>query len=162
MKEGRCQNLPDVRSYLTLPYYFLKNLNLSHDMRFPTLWYVRPAKAQTSLLICADWSEHLLVAEYSSTVQLLTEHNLERLSLTGGCTGLSESKLVKLPWLLEITCLNSYIFQAAESLLVSLGALAEPTFHRSSNKSRKGQFVNPFYSGMESMTTVIRYQTLRL
>ena len=26
-------------------------LNKSHDMRFPTMWYVRPAKAQTSLRI---------------------------------------------------------------------------------------------------------------
>ena len=27
--------------------------NMSHDMRFPTMWYVRPAKAQTSLRIRA-------------------------------------------------------------------------------------------------------------
>ena len=27
---------------------------LSPDMRFPTMWYVRLAKAQTSLRICAD------------------------------------------------------------------------------------------------------------
>ena len=26
--------------------------NMSRDMRFPTMWYVRPAKAQTSLRIC--------------------------------------------------------------------------------------------------------------
>ena len=26
---------------------------LSHIMRIPTMWYVRPAKAQTSLRICA-------------------------------------------------------------------------------------------------------------
>ena len=31
-------------------------------MRFPTMWYVRPAKAQTSLHIRAVWSEPLLVA----------------------------------------------------------------------------------------------------
>ena len=31
------------------------------------------------------------------TVKLLTEHNLEFLSLKGGCTGLSESTLVKMP-----------------------------------------------------------------
>ena len=30
-------------------------------------------------------------------VQLLTEHHLEFLSLTGGCRGSSESKLVKIP-----------------------------------------------------------------
>ena len=31
------------------------------------------------------------------SVKLLTEHNLEFLSLKGGCTGLSESTLVKMP-----------------------------------------------------------------
>ena len=30
-------------------------------------------------------------------VKLLTEHHLELLSLTGGCTGSSESTLVKMP-----------------------------------------------------------------
>ena len=35
-------------------------------------------------------------------VELLTEHNLEFLSLKGGCTGSSESTLVKIPHLLEI------------------------------------------------------------
>ena len=30
------------------------------------------------------------------TVKLLTEHNLKLLCVTGGCTGLSESTLVKL------------------------------------------------------------------
>ena len=29
------------------------NLNMSKCMRFPTMWYVRPAKAQTSLRIRA-------------------------------------------------------------------------------------------------------------
>ena len=35
---------------------------LSHIMRFPTMWYMRQANAQTSLRIRADWSEPLLVA----------------------------------------------------------------------------------------------------
>ena len=35
--------------------------------------------------------------EYSMTVKLLTEHYLEFLCLTGGCTGSSESTLVKMP-----------------------------------------------------------------
>ena len=35
---------------------------LSHGMRFPTMWYVWPAKAQTSLCIRIVWSEPLLVA----------------------------------------------------------------------------------------------------
>ena len=35
--------------------------------------------------------------EYSMTVKLLTEHHLEFQSLKGGCTGSSESTLVKIP-----------------------------------------------------------------
>ena len=35
--------------------------------------------------------------EYSMSVKLLTEHNLEFLSLKGDCTGSSESTLVKMP-----------------------------------------------------------------
>ena len=37
-----------------------------------------------------------LSLEHSMTVKLLTEHNLEFLSLKGGCTGSSESTLVKM------------------------------------------------------------------
>ena len=38
-------------------------------------------------------------------VKLLTEHQLEFLSLTGGCTGSSESTLVKIPhcWKSHVT-----------------------------------------------------------
>ena len=35
--------------------------------------------------------------EYSMKVKLLTEHNLEFLSLKGGCTGSYESTFVKMP-----------------------------------------------------------------
>ena len=38
------------------------NAHMSRDMRFPTMWYLRPAKAQTSLHIHPVWSEPLLVA----------------------------------------------------------------------------------------------------
>ena len=34
--------------------------------------------------------------EYSMSVKLLTKHHLDVLSLTGGCRGSSESKLVKM------------------------------------------------------------------
>ena len=37
-------------------------LQMSHGMRFPTMWYVRQAKPQISLRIRAVWSEPLLVA----------------------------------------------------------------------------------------------------
>ena len=50
------------------------------------MWYVRPAKPQISLCIHA----------YSMSVKLLTEHNLEFLSLKECCTGSSESTLVRM------------------------------------------------------------------
>ena len=34
--------------------WFGENACMSRDMRFPTMWHVRPAKAQISLRICAD------------------------------------------------------------------------------------------------------------
>ena len=37
-----------------------------------------------------------LLTYYSMTVKLLTEHHLEFLNLKGGCTGSSESTLVKM------------------------------------------------------------------
>ena len=72
--------------------------HLSQCMRFPTMWYVRPAKPQISLC---------LSLEYSMTDKLLTEHHLDFLRLKGGCRGSSESTHVKMhivgslmPWLI--------------------------------------------------------------
>ena len=67
-------------------------------MRFPTKWYVLPAKVQISLRICAVQSDQSLSKspEYSMTVQLLTEQHLEFLSLKRGCKGSYESTLVKM------------------------------------------------------------------
>ena len=43
------------------------------------------------------------------SVELLTEHNLEFLSLKGGCIGLSDSSLhSSISTLLEITCHGSF------------------------------------------------------
>ena len=36
--------------------------HMSQCMRFPTMWYVGPAKPQISLRICTVWSEPLLVS----------------------------------------------------------------------------------------------------
>ena len=38
-----------------------KTTQLRHDTKFPTMWYVRPAKPQTSLRIRTVWSEPLPV-----------------------------------------------------------------------------------------------------
>ena len=67
----------------------------------------QPAHEITNNVVCAtskasdqpaqsDQSPCLSL-DYSMTVQLLTEHHLEFLSLKGGCTGSSESALVKMP-----------------------------------------------------------------
>ena len=64
---------------------------MSSDMIFPTMSYVRPAKAYTH----TDQSLCLSLNYYIS-VKLLIELNLVFLSLTGGCTGSSESTLVKM------------------------------------------------------------------
>ena len=63
-------------------------------MRFPSMWYVRPAKPQISLQSDQSLCYSL---EYSMSVKLLAEHRLEFLSLKGGCTGSSKSTLVKMP-----------------------------------------------------------------
>ena len=67
---------------------------LSRDMRFLAMWYVRPAQAQTSLRKRAVWSEPLLVT-YIFYVWI--SWHLEFPSLKWGCTGSSESTLVKMP-----------------------------------------------------------------
>ena len=75
--------------------YLAHKFYLSQCMRFPTMRYVRPAKPQISLYEQSDQSLCLSL-EYSMTVKLLTEHQLEFLSLNGGCRGSSESTLVKM------------------------------------------------------------------
>ena len=61
---------------------------VSIDMRFPTMWYVRPAKPQISMPMSLD---------HYMTVKLLIGHYLKFLSLTGGYIGSSESTLFKMP-----------------------------------------------------------------
>ena len=80
-------------------------------MRFPTMWYVRPAKSQASLHISI-----CLSLGYSLTVKLLTKHRLEFLSLKGGCTGSSESTLDKviLLTLITVRLLCSYLSSLRE------------------------------------------------
>ena len=49
-----------IRHSTIIMFNFTKQM--SQCMRFPTMWYVRPAKPQISLRICAVCSEPLLVA----------------------------------------------------------------------------------------------------
>ena len=70
---------------------------MSGDMRYPTMWYVRPAQPQISLCIRAVCSEPLLVAcifyDYKATGR--TEFGVSKLK--GGCTGLSKSTHIEMP-----------------------------------------------------------------
>ena len=66
-------------------------------MRFPTFWCVRPARLRPACAYTQSDQSLCKSLEYSMTVKLLTEHNLEFLSLEGVCTGLTESTLVKMP-----------------------------------------------------------------
>ena len=82
---------------------------MSHDMRFPTMWYVRPAKTQISLHIRAVRSEPLLVAWifYNCLATDWTSFGVSKL----------KRRLHRLVWvytcqnatLLEITCHGSYV-----------------------------------------------------
>ena len=55
---------------------------------------------------------HCLSLEYFMSVKLLTEHDLEFLSLKGGCTGFSASTIVKIPhcWKSHVTAHYYYLF----------------------------------------------------
>ena len=52
-------------------------------------------------------------------MKLLIEHHLEFLSLKGGCTGWTESTLVKLPHVLEITGHSSYVLSESKANVVA-------------------------------------------
>ena len=66
-------------------------------MRFPTMWYVQPAKAQTTCTYGQSDQSFCQSLEYSMTVKQMTEDNLEFLSLKGASTAASECTLVKMP-----------------------------------------------------------------
>ena len=73
------------------------NIHMSRGMRFPTMWFVRPAKPQISLRIRAVWSEPLLVAWifYDCLATGWTLFGVSKLKRR--LHRLAESTLVKLP-----------------------------------------------------------------
>ena len=60
--------------------------------------------------------------EYSMTVKLLTEHHLEFLNFKGGCTGSSESTIVKIPycWTSHVTAHMMIISSLIYRVLIEL------------------------------------------
>ena len=75
-------------------------------MRFPTMVHCMCDQQRPSLACAyAQSGQSLCLSlEYSRSVKLLTENHLEFLSFKGGCTGSSESTLVKIPH-----CLKSHV-----------------------------------------------------
>ena len=75
------------------------------------------------------------------TVKLLTEHDLEFLSLKGGCTGLSESTHIKMPhcWKSQVTAhvqmgkmadrTKKSIFYLFEHLFLDMTQVSDPGPH---------------------------------
>ena len=67
-------------------------------MGFPTNVVFATSKRLRSACAYAQSDQSLCLSlEYSMSVNLLTEHHLEFLSLKGGCTGSFESTHVKMP-----------------------------------------------------------------
>ena len=75
----------------------LQCIEMSRNVRFPTMWYVRPAKAQTSLRIRAVWSEPLLVAWIFYDCLATDRTSFWVSKLKRGLHRSSESTLVKMP-----------------------------------------------------------------
>ena len=69
------------------------------------MWYVQPAKAQTSCAYAQSDQSLCLSLEFYMNIKLLNEHNLEFLSLIEGYTVYSCQNAT----LLEITCRGSFV-----------------------------------------------------
>ena len=66
-------------------------------MVFPTMWYVLQQSLPSACAYAQSDQSLSLSREYSMTVELLTKHHIEFLSLKGGYTGASGPILVKMP-----------------------------------------------------------------
>ena len=61
--------------------------------------------------------------EFSKIVKLLTEHHLEFLSLKGGCSGMSESKLVKMSNCLKSNAAAHLVFTSKSKYRLYISGL---------------------------------------
>ena len=89
-----------VTIYLPWPLQSLNSLNNIIELRHSDFQQNGMCDQQSVRSACAYAQSDqslCLSLEYSMGVKLLTEHHLECLSLKGGCTGSSESTLVKIP-----------------------------------------------------------------
>ena len=109
--------------YSKEPSQFEHPKQTSHDNRFPTMWYVRPAKPQISLRIRAIQSEPLLVAWifYECWATDQTSFGIFELKM----------RLHRLVWvytcqnatLLEITCHGSNVKENIYNFMLKTGVI---------------------------------------
>ena len=71
-------------------------IKLSQCMRLPTNGMYDQQSLRSACVNAQSDQSLCLLLEYPMSVKLLTEHHLRFLSLKGGCTGSSESTLVKM------------------------------------------------------------------
>ena len=78
---------------------------MSRDVRFQQCGMCNQQSLRSACAYAQSDQSLCWPLEYSVSLKILTEHHLELLSLTGGCTGTSESTLVKMPhcWKSQVT-----------------------------------------------------------
>ena len=78
-----CNDRYNLMKFIPLHIHSLSpRFYLSHDMSFPTMWYVQPPKARTSLHVYAQSDQSICWShEYSIYTKRLTKYQLEPLSL---------------------------------------------------------------------------------
>ena len=70
---------------------------MTRDMRFPTMCVCEQQSLRSACAYAQSDQSNCELLEFSMSVKLPTKHHLVFLSRIGGCTGSSESTLVKMP-----------------------------------------------------------------
>ena len=126
-----------------VPIYFGTKTNisdtfyLSQCMRFPTIWYMRPAKPLISLRICAVWSEPLIVAWvfYDCCTTDWTQTRVSKL----------KRRLQRLVWV--YTCQNATLFEITCHGSFTLANVGTFILHKSIWTLYWSEFVNSWNTG---------------
>ena len=92
---------------------------------------------------------HCWSLEYTMSVKLLTEHYLEFLSLKRGCTGSSESTLVKMP-----RCWKSHVV-AQICLLIQCTCIKYPTYVTRSNEDPWHLYYHYGWRGLLQLSFIV-------
>ena len=153
-KYSRSTNLLNMTRAADLKVKPLTNLTnkLSHGVRFPTMWYVRPAKTQISLHIWAVWPELWLVTWkfYACYATDWTKFGVSKL----------KRRLHSLIWV--YTCQNAILLKSQDTALIKAGLwkyhawLVRPG-PISFRTSRKFLFTCPWTSTMYKVNTILYF-----